>query len=81
MGRILFFVLLAIAAYAAWTWLRRSAPRNGPGASGAASTRTETPQAMISCAHCGLHLPQQEALPMGERFYCCEEHRRRGPAA
>ncbi len=75
MGRILFFVLLAVAAYVAWTWARRSAPRGG------AAPRVDAPQAMVGCAHCGLHLPRQEALPMGERFYCCEDHRRRGPAA
>lgn len=77
MGRILFFVLLAVAAYAAWVWVRRSAPpridRRTPG--------NDAPQAMVGCAHCGLHLPRHEALPAGERFYCCEEHRRRGPAA
>lgn len=78
MGRILFFVLLAIAAYVVWMWLRRSASNGAPRTH---APRTDTPQAMISCAHCGLHLPQQEAQPMGERFYCCEEHRRRGPAA
>lgn len=81
MGRILFFVLLAIAAYAAWMWLRRSASRGVDAAPRSSAPRTDTPQAMISCANCGLHLPRQEALPMGERFYCCEEHRRRGPAA
>jgi len=76
MGRILFFVLLAVAAYVAWVWFRRSALRDSRPSPG-----TETPQAMVGCAHCGLHLPRHEALPAGERFYCCEEHRQRGPAA
>jgi len=79
MQRILFFVLIAVAAYVAWAWLKRSSSRDlrGPGA----RPGTDTPQAMVGCAHCGLHLPRHEALPAGERFYCCEEHRQRGPAA
>lgn len=76
MGRILFFVVLAVAAYVAWTWLRRAALRDTQ-----KPPRVDKPQAMVGCAHCGLHLPQQEALPAGDRFYCSEEHRRRGPAA
>ena len=41
------------------------------------------PQAMLRCAHCGLHLPAADAL--GTRAsddslgYCSEAHRRLGP--
>lgn len=77
MGRILFFLLLALAAYVAWQWLRRSALRGPPGQTRAPAT----PQAMVSCAHCGLHVPQADALPADERFFCCEDHRRRGLAS
>jgi uncharacterized protein len=77
MGRIFFFVLLAIAAYVGWQWLRRTSLR-GP----AAGRQTPTaPQSMVSCAHCGLHVPQLEALPAGDRYFCCEDHRRRGAAS
>lgn len=74
MGRILFFVLLAIVAYIGWQWMRRSALRDE-----ARRDRQEaSPQAMVGCAVCGLHLPRQEALVAGDRYYCCEEHRQRG---
>lgn len=35
------------------------------------------PQVMVRCAHCGVHLPQVDAL-QGVRGndYCCAEHRR-----
>jgi uncharacterized protein len=37
---------------------------------------------MVSCAHCGLHLPQPDALEgEGGRHYCSAEHRRLGPAS
>jgi uncharacterized protein len=76
MGRILFFVLLAVAIYLLWRSLR------GRDAAPPAKARDERlPQAMVSCATCGLHVPRQEALMLGERFFCCEEHRRHPPSA
>lgn len=77
MSRILFFLLIALAAYVAWQRLRRSALRGPPGQPRA----TAATQAMVSCAHCGLHVTRADALPAGDRFFCCEDHRRRGPAS
>lgn len=49
------------------------------------------PQAMVACAHCGLLLPQADALhgagsssdteahPPAATYYCSEAHRRAGP--
>jgi uncharacterized protein len=31
---------------------------------------------MVPCGHCGVNLPQSEALESGGRFFCSEEHRR-----
>jgi uncharacterized protein len=76
MGRILFFLLLAIAVYLLWRSLqRRGSARSTTG------QEQRAPQAMVSCATCGLHLPRQEALALGERYFCCEEHRRHPPTA
>ena len=75
MGRILFFVLLAVALYLLWRTLRK---RDGVGS---VPPPERVPQAMVSCATCGLHVPRHEALLLGERYYCCEEHRRHPPAA
>lgn len=33
------------------------------------------PQDMVSCAQCGLHLPQGEALPGRGGVFCCTAHR------
>jgi uncharacterized protein len=32
-------------------------------------------EAMVSCAHCGLHLPSSEALPGRGGVFCGEAHR------
>lgn len=71
MGRIAFFLLLGIAVYLLWRSLQRRDSRRGPSA-----TRDPAPQAIVSCAKCGLHVPRQEALLLGDRYFCCEEHRR-----
>jgi len=77
MGRILFFLLLAVAIYVAWRAMqRRGSDRDASGREG-----KRTPQAMVSCSTCGLHLPREEALALGDRYFCCEEHRRHPPAA
>lgn len=31
---------------------------------------------MVRCDHCGLYVPEAEALTVGERHYCSEDHRR-----
>lgn len=36
-------------------------------------------QKMLRCAHCGLHIPQGEAVMDGDTPYCCTEHRLAGP--
>jgi predicted negative regulator of RcsB-dependent stress response len=75
MGRILFFVLLGIAAYVAYRWWRVSQRIEQRRTEAAANARSE---AMVRCDVCGLNVPQSEALAAGERWYCSEGHRRRG---
>lgn len=32
-------------------------------------------QAMISCVHCGVHLPRDDAIAGAQGLYCSEAHR------
>jgi uncharacterized protein len=34
-----------------------------------------TPSEMVICAHCGIHLPQEEAVSGQQGLYCSTEHR------
>lgn len=36
---------------------------------------------IVECAHCGLNVPESEALQESGRFYCCDAHRLSGPRA
>jgi uncharacterized protein len=38
-------------------------------------TPSASPSNMVSCAHCGLHLPQEEAVTGTKGLYCTTEHR------
>jgi uncharacterized protein len=64
-------LLLILVIVAVW-WLTKGFRRKG--ASGSASEGV--PEQMVNCGHCGLYLPQSEAVREGDRFFCCAEHRR-----
>jgi uncharacterized protein len=55
-----------------WLLLKRL---GGKGA--AADAPPAAPEQMVNCSHCGLYLPQNEAIAEGDKFYCCAEHKRR----
>ncbi len=31
---------------------------------------------MVRCSHCGVNVPQTEAIFSGGDYFCCDEHRR-----
>ena len=73
MGKLIVLVLLVAVA----VWLLRRALRSGQ-----RDDIERTPPVhgeLVSCAHCGVHLPRSEARTEGERLYCSEEHARLGP--
>jgi uncharacterized protein len=54
------------------------------GRRGRTGTRSRTsarrgPEDMLTCAHCGVHLPRSEALVAAGRAYCSAAHRDAGP--
>ena len=65
--------LVFLVAILALLWLvRGSVRRRMPPREGATPT---TPQPMLTCAQCGLHLPRDEALPGRGGVFCGEAHR------
>ncbi|MGR6804981.1 PP0621 family protein [Sphaerotilus natans] len=76
-------LLLIILAILGIVWLLRGARRTG----GDADRTSRAPQdagalqPMARCAHCGLHLPQAEALLHDGQAYCGRLHRLAGPRA
>ncbi|MFO1212374.1 MAG: PP0621 family protein [Paenacidovorax caeni] len=76
MKYLLVFAVLGLA-WALWRNKHRTPPP--PPSSTARTPAQSAPQAMVACAHCGLHLPRAEALEHAHRHYCCAEHRSAGP--
>ncbi|MBI2277649.1 MAG: hypothetical protein HYU74_09880 [Dechloromonas sp.] len=69
-----FLLLVALLGVLWWVWKKRAAvpppaPRSDP-----------PPEKMVTCAHCGVHLPESDALQEGGRAYCNAAHRDAGPA-
>lgn len=80
MKYLLLLVVLAVVV-AVFFGRRRpppSAPSNTPGKP--AARQAPGPQPMVACAHCGVHLPEAEALrDAAGRPYCGDAHRLLGP--
>ena len=71
---IIRFLLLAAFIYVIYVWLKGSAARARN-----AGSAVPPQENMVTCAHCGVHLPQSDSVAAGARFYCTEEHRLAGP--
>lgn len=77
MKYLVLFAVLALV-YAIWR-SQRALPPDTPDRP--SKPRASAPQAMVSCARCGVHLPQSEALQKGGRSYCCAAHRDAPPSS
>lgn len=69
------FILLVIAVLILLWLLRRSLRSDRQAQQRPPKGNAASPQAMLSCAHCGLHLPSNEALPGRGGVFCDEQHR------
>jgi uncharacterized protein len=73
MFRLLFWIALITAAI--WLWRRlKPAARPAP-----TPPHENSPALMVRCAHCGVHVPQQQALSENQQWYCSQPHLQQGP--
>jgi uncharacterized protein len=71
------FKLLIIAAAIGlllWLLFGRGA-RDGKAPRNSARSEPGSAEDMVSCAHCGVHLPRSEALAAHRLHYCSAAHR------
>jgi uncharacterized protein len=64
---LVILIAIALVVIAVRSLLRSSRP---------AGRREQQTARMVKCAHCGVYVPEHEALASGGRFYCCEAHRK-----
>lgn len=75
-------LLIIAAAIGLLLWLvfGRSAGNGKPPRSGGRDGRGGAEE-MVSCAHCGVHLPRSEALAARSLHYCSAAHRDAPPSS
>lgn len=74
--RLLSWLLLPLLAWLAWRWLKALRKRHHGQHDGQPRPAGE---ALVACTHCGLRLPQSEAVARNGMFFCCPEHRDEHP--
>lgn len=81
MRNLLIFVLVLIVVW----WARRALSRMAEESrvrrehkQQRAQAAKKLPERMLSCAHCGLHVPESEGVIEDGRFFCTDSHRRLG---
>lgn len=67
------FIVVLIVVLAV-VWLARKGSRRVAG-SGRDKTPLPSPEDMVACSQCGLHLPRSEALPGRGGTFCSDAHR------
>ena len=70
-------LILLLLAIAVLLWLVRGTVRRArrPPRERGTDATPPAPQTMLRCAHCGLHLPRDEALPGRGGVFCDAAHR------
>jgi uncharacterized protein len=97
MGKLLGWVLVGLLVWFVWRFMviskRRAERANGgesPGPDAAPSSQggrrdtsvsDKSPEMMMQCVVCGVHLPATEAVFSGGRVFCSEAHRKQGAPA
>lgn len=64
LSRLLIVIILVAAGF--WLWRRLSRKRE--------DGKPQTTLAMVRCTHCGVHVPQEQALQAEGKWYCSRAH-------
>ena len=67
-------LVVLVVAVILWLLTARSRGRSAKGAH-----KLQQPEAFARCAHCGVHLPINDAVVDRGQAYCSEAHRLAGP--
>jgi len=71
-----YLIVVLVIVVVGWLLLRS---REKPAARTRAAPAQETPQSMVQCRHCGVHLPRGDAIEGPNGVFCSEAHRLAGP--
>jgi uncharacterized protein len=82
-GKFLFWAIVIVSAllFARLLIRQQDKSRNAgqlPPANSSGPAAKASPEAMVRCEHCGIHLPRSEAVLLNGRIGCCAEHAKLG---
>ena len=69
-------ILALVVGLVLWLLFGRSRKRAAPDT---AARSQHEPVSFAVCAHCGVHVPMNDAVVDGQAAYCSESHRLAGP--
>lgn len=72
MGKLFAFLLVLLAIY---LFRRALAKPSAPPPDQRAAAPGAQAERMVACAHCGLHVPESEAVEGAGQLFCCPAHR------
>lgn len=75
MSKLILLLFLGLVAYLVFKGIKRTAFRRRND-----EEKPRAPERMVTCARCGVHLPESEAIEGDGGPFCSEEHRRLGAA-
>lgn len=73
-----YLILFALLGVVWWVWQKR---RDASGKDSESARGEPLAEKMLTCAHCGVHLPESEGLLQDGKVYCCEAHRQAARSA
>ncbi|GAB2816419.1 hypothetical protein GCM10027276_16780 [Comamonas piscis] len=65
------YLLVLLVLAVGWHMWRRQRVKNTPPPP---KNRLAKPEPMVNCAHCGVHLPQSDAIRYQGLHYCSQAH-------
>jgi len=83
-GKLIFWavvivaVLLVLRILALQQQKQAAEPRAEPLPRRSKAPPVNQPESMVSCAHCGIHMPRSEALLINGQTWCSSEHAKLG---
>ncbi len=72
MGQLIRIIIALLALWLVVHYVRRALARRRS----SAEPTPDRPAPMLTCAVCGTHVPESEAVHAAGKTYCSEEHRR-----
>lgn len=68
------YLLLAVIFFAAYAFWKRSRSDSFSGGVSSKPNQPQQTQQMLACLHCGVHMPEQEAVRGRLGAYCSDAH-------